>query len=718
MSKRRWLLLGGIVLLVVVTLATEPGRFLNLDYVKSQQVVLQDYAAAYPWRASAFAFGVYTAATALSIPGAIVMTLAAGAVFGLLWGTVIVSFASTIGACCAFLLSRYLFRGFVQARFGHRLEAINRGVRSDGPFYLLTLRLIPIVPFIAVNLLLALTPLSLRHFYLFSQLGMLPATLIYVNAGTRLGAIEQLGDVVSAPVLVSLGLLAALPFVARWLVAFIRRRRFRERFPPPPQVERNVVVIGAGSAGLVASYIAAAVKARVTLVEQGEMGGDCLNTGCVPSKALLAVARRVQLARNQGEVGLNGEPPAVDFPAVMRHVRRVVDTIAPHDSVERYRELGVECVRGRARLVSPYEVAVGDRRLSTRAVILATGASPLVPPLEGLDAIDYLTSDNLWDLEQLPRRLLVLGGGPIGCELAQAFARLGSEVTLVEMAARLLPREDPVVSALIERRFNDEGIRLLLSHRGTAFARDGDHQEMRCVAVDAEDAGEKAVVFDRVLIALGRRPNLHGFGLEELVPGVELQTSADVNEYLQTRLPNVYACGDVAGPYQFTHVAAHQAWYAAVNALFGDFRRFAVDYRVIPWCTFTDPEVARVGVSEAEARERRLSYEVTEYPLSRLDRAVADHDSDGFVRVITAGGSDRILGATIVGAHAGEMIAEFVLAMKHNLGLNKLLGTIHVYPTLNDANKLTAGAWRRAHTSPRVLRWLRRYHRWRLDRAD
>ncbi|MCB1747488.1 MAG: FAD-dependent oxidoreductase [Gammaproteobacteria bacterium] len=717
MSKRRtWLVAALLVAALVAIAILEPGRYLNLDFLKAQQAALQHAVTAHPLQSSLVCFAIYAIATALSVPGAIIMTLAAGAVFGTAWGTLIVSFASTVGATLAFLLSRYLFRDFVQSRFGHRLAAVNRGMRNDGPTYLLVLRLIPVVPFVAVNLLMGLTPIGVGTFYLYSQIGMLPATAIYVNAGTQLASIDSLRDIASPEVLGSLALLAVFPFVAKFLAGWLRRRRLHAAWPPPRAVERNVIVIGAGSAGLVASVIAAAVKARVTLVEGQRMGGDCLNTGCVPSKALLRVAKQVHQARRAEALGIRRMEVEFDFADVMRRVHEVIAAIAPHDSVERFTELGVECVAGHARIVSPYEVEVEGKRLSARSIVLATGARPLVPPLPGLADLPYLTSDNLWSLERLPRRLLVLGGGPIGCELAQAFARLGSQVTVVEMAERLLPREDVEVSELLAHVFAEEGIELALHCKALAFHADAEGYSLEVESLALGDGATHRIAFDDVLVALGRVANVEGYGLEELGVALTPRGTLDVNDYLQTRFPNVFACGDVVGPYQFTHAASHQAWYATVNALFGSsLKRFAVDYRVIPWCTFTDPEVARVGLSEQEARERGVAIEVTNYALDDLDRAIADGTTRGFVRVLTPPGSDRILGATIVGEHAGDLIAEFVLAMKHGLGLNKILGTIHIYPTLAEASKFAAGNWRKRHVSPTMMAWLERFHRWRRE---
>ena len=713
--RPRLLLATAIVIALAIILSLDPGRFLNLPYLKAQQATLQDYVAVHPFTASGICLLIYTAATAMSIPGAFVMTLAVGAVFGVLWGTVIVSFASTIGATLAFLLARYLFRGFVQARFGHHLVAIDRGIARDGPIYLLTLRLIPIVPFVGINLAMALTPISVRNFFLYSQIGMLPATVVYVNAGTQLARIEHFADIASTPVLISFGLLALVPFIGKAIAGVIKRRRFHATFPPPLQVDRNVIVIGAGSAGLVAAFIAAAVKAKVTLVEQDRMGGDCLNTGCVPSKALIKAAKQLHHAKASDALGIRRMDAEYDFSEIMERVQRVIKTIEPHDSVERYTALGVECISGRARVVSPYAVEVNGRTLSARAIILATGARPTVPPIPGLADVDCLTSDTVWQLRKRPDRLLVLGGGSIGCELAQAFARFGTTVTLVEMAERLLPREDPEVSAFIEDVFDAEGITLSLQSTAVAFSVENGLKRVHCESPGNGAPSEFDIEFDQVLVALGRRADVEGYGLEELGIPITEGGTIEVNDHLQTQLPTVFACGDVAGPYQFTHTASHQAWYASVNALFGGFKRFAVDYRVIPWCTFTDPEVAHVGLNELEARARGTDYELTTYPLDELDRAVTDGTNRGCVRILTAPGSDRILGVTIVGEHAGDLIAEFILAMKHNLGLNKILRTIHIYPTLAEANKAAAGIWRRAHTAPWAMNLLERFHRWRRE---
>ncbi|WP_420468494.1 FAD-dependent oxidoreductase [Panacagrimonas sp.] len=712
MTPRRWIIAVLLLAAIGAFFALDLGRFLSLEYFQAQRDRIEALQAQRPLAVAGAFFLIYVLATALSLPGAAVLTLIGGALFGLGWGLLLVSFASTFGASLAFVISRSLLRDHIQSRFSRQLKGINEGFARDGGFYLFTLRLVPAVPFFVVNLVMGLTPIKLRTFYWVSQLGMLPGTLVYVNAGTELGDLTSLRDVASPTLIGAFVLLGLFPYLARALVQGVRGRRVYAGLVKPRRFDRNLIVIGAGSAGLVASFIAAAVKAKVTLIEKHRMGGDCLNTGCVPSKALLRAAKLVSHIDRASEFGIQAGMPKVDFAAVMGRVRKVVAEIEPHDSVERYRGLGVECLQGEARLIDPWTVAVGGRTLSARNIVIATGAEPFVPPLPGLAEAGYLTSDTLWELDELPCKLVVLGGGPIGCELAQAFVRLGAQVTQVEMAPRLLMREDPEVSALVADRFVAEGVDLRLQTKALRVIENHSGKFLVCEHGGREDA----IAFDRILVAVGRAARLEGYGLEEL--GMSSGKTLEVNEFLQTRFPNVYACGDVAGPYQFTHTAAHMAWYATVNSLFGPLLAlrggpFKVDYSVIPWATFTEPEVARVGLNETEARERGVEYEVTRYPLEDLDRAIADGEAHGLVKVLTEPGRDRILGVTIVGEHAGDLIAEFVLAMRHRLGLNKILGTIHIYPTLAEANKFAAGAWKQAHKPERLLRWVARFHAWR-----
>jgi pyruvate/2-oxoglutarate dehydrogenase complex dihydrolipoamide dehydrogenase (E3) component/uncharacterized membrane protein YdjX (TVP38/TMEM64 family) len=694
-----------LVAAVLVFFAAGGHRYLTFEQVKNQQAAVQDWYRSNPWSTALGFFALYVAVTGLSLPGAALLTLVAGAIFGLMWGTIIVSFASSAGATLALLASRFVLRDWVQQRFARQLQGINRGMEKEGAFYLFTLRLIPAVPFFAINLAMGLTPIRLWTFYWVSQLGMLPGTLVYVNAGTQLGRIESLQGIVSFQLVGAFVLLGIFPLAAKRLLEAYRARRVLARWRKPSRFDRNLIVIGAGSAGLVSAYIAATVRAKVTLVEKSRMGGDCLYTGCVPSKALIKSARLLHEVRNSARYGIRHATADFDFADVMERVQRVIRAIEPHDSAGRYTRLGVECLEGEAKITSPWTVSIDGRVLTTRSIIIAAGARPLVPPIPGIEGVRVLTSENVWQLRELPRRLAVLGGGPIGCELAQAFARLGSKVTQIEMLPRLLSREDPEVSELVRRQFVEEGIEVLSGHRALRF-------EGQTLVCENEDQDQVRVPFDALLCAVGRVPNTEGYGLEELGIPLTKARTVETNEYLQTLFPNIYACGDVAGPYQFTHTASHQAWYAAVNALFGGVRRFRADYAVIPWTTFTDPEVARVGLNETEATAQDVPYEATVYGIEELDRAIADEAARGLVKVLTAPGSDRILGATIAGERAGELIAEFVMAMKHGIGLNKILGTIHVYPTWAEANKYAAGAWKKARAPERLLRQVARFHAW------
>ena len=712
MPKRKAALVLALGIFVGLYFAFDLGQFLNLQTLKAQQENIATFQSAKPALTVLIFFSIYVLSTAVSLPGAALLTLASGAIFGVFWGTLIASFASSLGATLALIMSRFLLRDWVMQRFGQRLATIDEGIKHEGAFYLFTLRLVPAFPFFLVNLLFGLTAMKARTFYWVSQLGMFAGTAAYVNAGTQLGKIDSLSGVLSPAVLGSFLLLGTLPLIARKIVEIGRANKVFAGWKKPRHFDRNLVVIGAGSAGLVTAYIAAAVKAKVTLVEKQRMGGDCLNTGCVPSKALIRSARLLShMARSQ-EFGIASARAEFDFATVMERVQSVIRAVEPHDSIERYSALGVDVVEGSARIVSPWAVEITHKdgsiqRLSTRSMVIATGARPFVPPIPGIEEVGYLTSDTVWALRELPKRLIVLGGGPIGSELTQAFARFGAQVMQVEMAPRILIREDPEVSEIVTHRFIKEGIAVLVNHKARQFVIENGEKFLI-----AEHQGHDVhIAFDAVLVAVGRAATLTGFGLEEM--GISAGKTIDTNEFLQTRFPNIYAAGDVAGPFQFTHTAAHQAWYAAVNALFDPFKKFKTDTSVIPWATFVEPEVARVGLNEQEAKEKGVAYESSVYAIDELDRAIADSEAHGFIKVLTVPGKDRILGVTIVGEHAGDLIAEYVLAMKQGIGLNKILGTIHIYPTLAEANKYVAGVWKRAHAPQRLLAWVERFHAWR-----
>ena len=709
MNKKQLVLLLLFILVISCFFIFDLSDYLQLSFFQEQRDLLLDYKENNFALISILYFLLYILITAFSLPAAAIVTLVGGALFGFWWALLLVSFASSIGASLAFVMARTILHDWVQGKFGHRLKPINEGIEKDGIFYLFTLRLIPVFPFFLVNMLMALTPIRLRDFYWVSQLGMLVGTGLYVEVGAQLGMAESIPAVLSVGLIRVLVILAIFPWLAKWLIGVLKKRKIYKTFPAPKKFDTNLLVIGAGSAGLVTSYIAALTKAKVTLIEKNLMGGDCLNTGCVPSKALIKSAGVSHLFTRAKDFGLKTDLSEVDFPAVMQRIRDVISKIEPHDSVERYTGLGVDCIQGEAKIVSPYLVEVAGKQISTRNIVIATGASPLVPAIPGLDEIDYVTSDSIWNLQQLPKRFLVVGGGPIGCELAQAFSRLGSEVTQVDLAPKPLPREDEEVSDYILANFHQEGIKFLGEHHVLGFKKHQGHNQV----ILSHGEEEFNLEFDVALLAIGRKANTQGFGLEDL--GIELseQGTVKVNDYLQTNFPNIYACGDVAGPFQFTHMAAHQAWYTSINSLFSGFKKFKVDYSIVPWATFTDPEVARVGLNEKEAKEQDIHYEVTKFAIDDLDRAIADSEDRGFIKVITQAGKDKILGVTIVGYHASDLIAEYILAIKHGLGLKKIMSTIHIYPTLAESNKFVAGEWQKAHAPEWLYPWLKKFHQWR-----
>ena len=713
---KKGIILGLIAIVIFLFFSYDLQHLLTLEGLKNGLSGFEEWRSQAPFMVALAFLGVYVLVTALSLPGAAVMTLAAGALFGVLWGTVIVSFASSIGATFAFLASRYFLQETVQAKFGDRLKAINTGIEKEGAFYLFTLRLVPVFPFFLINLLMGLTPIKAATFYIVSQVGMLAGTIVYVNAGTQLAQIESLSGILSPSLLFSFALLGIFPFIAKKIIAMFKAKRVYENWTKPAKFDRNLIVIGGGAGGLVSSYIAAAVKAKVTLIEAHKMGGDCLNYGCVPSKALIKSAKLAKQMKVAEKYGLENVQPSFSFKKVMQRIHNIIAEVEPHDSVERYTGLGVEVLQGYAKMIDPWTVEIdlndgGTQRLTARSIVIAAGASPFVPPLPGIEESGYVTSDTLWDefakRDEIPKRLVVLGGGPIGCELSQSFARLGSEVIQIERGTRIMAREDQEVSELVKASLESDGVRVLTGHTALRCEKDGD---AKFIVVEHEGQ-EQRFEFDDLLCAVGRVARLTGYGLETL--GIETNRTVVTNDYLETLYPNIYAAGDVAGPFQFTHTAAHQAWYAAVNALFGQFKKFKADYSVIPWATFVDPEVARVGLNEQEAKEQGIAYEVTRYGIDDLDRAIAESAAHGFVKVLTVPGKDKILGVTLVGEHAGDLLAEFVFAMRHGLGLNKILGTIHTYPTWAEANKYAAGEWKKAHAPETALRLLEKYHTWR-----
>jgi len=707
-TNKIWLLII-FMALCVTFFGLNLNQYLSLDYFSQQKANILNLYAQHPTLFAGIYFVVYVIVTAISLPSAAIITLIGGAIFGLVNGTVLVSFASTIGATFSFLIARTLLRDSVEKRFANTFETINKGAEKKEAFYLLGLRLIPLIPFVAVNLFMGLTSIKTSRYFIVSQLGMLPGTLVFVYAGTQLVQVDPISDVAAPILFLSFALLGVFPILAKKLLDLMQTKLIYQQFDKPKSFDANIVVIGAGSAGLVTSYIAAATKAKVILIEKHLMGGDCLNTGCVPSKALIRSAKMMSYYSRASEFGLSVKDITADFPAVMERIQRVISEVAPHDSIERYTLLGVDCLQGTATIIDPYRVEINGKIITTQNIVIGTGARPAMPEIEGIRTVPFYTSDTIWSLREKPNKMLVIGSGPIGCELAQSFHRLGIHVTLLNRSDRIMPKEDIEISNYVKNKLIADGLDLKLGYLPKEFIHQNGHSQL----LAAKNNDSIMIDFDCVLIATGRQANVTGFGLEEL--GIELKPNGtiSVNEYLQTKYPNIYACGDVAGPYQFTHAAAYQAWFAAVNALFGSFKQFKVNYKAIPWATFTDPEVARVGLNEQEAIAQNINYEITRYGIDELDRAIADGENHGEVKILTQVGKDKILGVTIVGHHAGDLITEYVTAMKHNLGLKKILGTIHIYPTLAESNKYAAGEWKRAHIPKLAIKWLSKWHRWK-----
>lgn len=701
--------MGIVLALIILFYRMGWQKFLSLTYVQESLGRFQQFTAEQPVYAIGSYFLIYVLVAAFSFPGAAILTLLGGALFGALLGTIVVSFASTIGATLAFLGTRFLAGDIVAKKMNSQMKAINDGITKDGNWYLLTLRLLPIFPFFVINLAMGLTTISVKNFFLISQLGMLPGTFVFVNAGKELSNITTLSGILSPRLLIAFSLLGLLPMIIKFCIARFKAYKIYSKYSRPKSYEYNIIVIGAGSGGLVTAYIAAAVNAKVALIEKHKMGGDCLNTGCVPSKALIRTARFLREQKNSKKYGVEKASAEFNFTSAMSRVHDVINKIEPHDSVARYTELGVECIQAEAQILDPWTVSASGRIMTAKNIVIASGARPRVPKITGLQLVNYVTSDTIWNLKELPKRFLVLGGGPIGCELAQAFAALGSQVTILEMGSQILGREDQDVISSILQVFENEKIQIKTSVKIKSFEKAGTEN----LIIFEQSGVEERIAFDVVLLATGREPNVTGFGLEKL--GIELtdRKTIQVDPFLRTTVPNIYACGDVVGPFQFTHAASHQAWFTSVNSLFSPFKKFKINYDHLPYSTFTSPEISRIGLNEADAKLKSIPIEITKYPIDDLDRAIADSSDYGFVKVLTVPGKDKILGVTIVADHASDLLPEFVLAMKHGLGLNKILSTIHAYPTMSEANKYAAGVWKKAHAPQKVLGFLKKFHSWR-----
>ena len=700
MKASRWAILAVLITATACFFYFDLSQYLTLESIKAHSGALHGKVQANPWWAAAVFCAVYAALTALSFPGTVVLTLLAGALFGLLEGTLLVSVASNVGALVAMLISRFMLRDWVQRRFGKQIAGINKGLAREGTFYLVSLRLIPLVPFVLLNPALGLTRINIWTFWWTTQLGMLPGHAIYVNAGEKLVGLRSLSGILSPSIIGTLVLLAVFPILATRLLTFYKARKVYRGWRKPKRFDCNLVVIGGGTGGLATARVAASLKARVSLVERERLGGLAMHDGGVPSKALCHVANRSQ-----------GQHSDEAFTEAMAQMRHLAEAARRDISVDQYRRLGVDVIQGEARISSPWTVDVGGRTLTTRAIVIATGSRPQIPSIPGLAAVEPMTSDTLWALSERPERLLILGSGADACEFAQAFQRLGCQVTLASEDERLLSQEDAEVSEMMAKVLTADGIEIWLGLKAQRVETTEGERRLIC---DDDEGNERSLPFDRVLLMLGQRADVEGLGLSKLRLECGDDGTLEADEYLATRYPNIYAVGSVAGPYGAPHVAEHQGWYAAVNALFGGLKRFVVSDRVTPRAIFTTPEIATVGLNEAEAHALKLEFETTRLDLSTHAGAVIAGAGQGYVKVITEHDTDRILGVTIVGDHASETIAGFVVAMKHKLGMNKLGKTVLVSPTQGEALRQVAEIWQRQHQSARMRAWAERFNRWML----
>lgn len=709
MKLSRWLIVLALVVAGICFFWFDLEQYLTLEVIQAKSGALHAQVQAHPWWAGSIFFAAYVGLTVMSFPGTVILTLLAGALFGLVGGTLMVSFASNIGALIAMLISRFLLRDWVQKRFAKQIASINRGLDRDGSFYLFSLRLIPLVPFVLLNPALGLTRVGFWTFWWTTQLGMLPGNAIYVNAGRQLARIREISDILSPSMIGTLVLLAVFPLAATKLLTLYKARKIYRGWQKPKRFEYNLLVIGGGSGGLAAARIAASMEARVALVEANQLGGAALHSGNVPARALLRAANLNQ-AVQMGEIPGARMQAEADFADVMQKVRSTLEAAQGRLSAESCKAMGVELIRGQARVTSPWTVQVGDRSISSRALVIATGSQPIIPPIAGIDAVEPLTCENVWQLQERPDRLLILGGESAACEMAQAFQRLGCQVTLAVEHDMLLEQAEPEARQAVQEALTADGVQVLLNASPERFEVMPDERRLVCRVGDEG----RTLPFDQVLLALGRRAQLSGLDLDGLKLNYTDDGSLEVDEYLATRYPNIYAVGAVAGPDSSVQRARHHAWYAAANGLFSGLRRQMVSDRVVPRVTFTSPEIASVGLTEAQAKLAEMDYEVTKLNLDSLQAAQIGSGRAGFVKMLTERGRDRIIGVTLVGDGASESLAVFVLAMKHKLGLNKLRRTVHINPTLAEASLAVAEAWRRAHLSKHPHRWAARLHRWRL----
>lgn len=694
------------------------GQYFTLAYFRSQHAAIHAQYAEQPWYAALVFIVIYIPVAATSLPGGALMTLAAGAFFGALWGTVVISIASTIAATITFLGSRFWFRDLIQNKFSDSLRLINSGIERDGALYLFLIRLTPLFPFFVVNVVMGLTPIPTLTFIWVSQIGMIPVTAILVNAGTEVAALDDLSGLLSPGLVASLIFCGVLPLLGRKLAAYLRSRRLLRRYAKPKQFDCNLICLGGSKAAIVAANAAASMKAKVMLIAPPTKPDGALVSGDALSKELVRCAQFLFETHRAHQRGIRSVRTSCDLADLVAEVqRRIADQ--QRYAAEWCSKHGITCISGEPMIVSPYAVKVRDRTLTTRSIVIATGSRMSIPIIAGIEKTNYYTADTLLALRVPPRRLLVVGGGSSGCELAQLFARLGSQVTLIETQQRLLASEDADVSELLLCQFQREGIDVRLGCLAQEFTVTEDRKALLYSRTGGAQRTPERVEFDELIVACGRIADTHDIGLEALGISVGDDGTVDVDEHLQTVYPNIYACGDVAAPFRFSHGAMSEASYAAFNALFR-LKRYKVNYSLMPWSALTDPEIARIGINEQEAATRAITHETAQYSYDESpDRLTATHEGEGLIKALTVPGKDKILGVTIVGPNASQLIAEFALAMAHGIGLSKMRATRHPYTGMGGVQRqATVPGWAMSGQEPIWLsRTLERFHTWQRGPA-
>ncbi|MBA3536096.1 MAG: FAD-dependent oxidoreductase [Tatlockia sp.] len=703
MSKklRSWLPLILLLGLLILFFSLRLDKYLTFTSLRENRATLISWTKEHFFMAALLYMSCYTLAVAASVPGAVFLTLAGGFLFGVVFGTVFVIVSATLGATALFFAVRTSFGDWLAKSALSWLGRMREGFQQNAFSYLLMLRLVPLFPFWVVNIVPALLGVDAKTFIITTFFGILPGSIVYVMVGNGLSHVFEanqtpnLGIIFDIKVLLPLLALAALSFIP---ILYKRvNPKEQKKNPKTNQIKCDLSIIGAGAGGLSVAAVAAQLGLKVVLLESGKMGGDCLNYGCVPSKSLLAAGKIAYQLRHAAQFGISSKGLEIDFKKVMQQVHAVIKVLAKNDSVERFESLGVQVIKAVARFSGVNTLVAQDRVIEARRIVIATGSSPFKPPIPGLEDTPYLTNETIFNLTEQPKHLIVIGGGPIGCELAQAFSMLGSKITLIE-GFNLLPKDDVDCVAILRAQLKAMGI---IIHEQAKVLGVEPHAHGG-IKVSINQAGEKlAIRGSHLLIATGRRANVENLDLEKA--GIVYSNKGiEVNSRLQTSNRRVYALGDVVGPYQFTHMATYQAGIVLRNIAFKIPAK--VDYRAIPWVTYTLPEIAHVGLLAEEAL-KHADIQFTEWSFLENDRAQTEHSLEGKIKIISDK-KGRVLGVTIVGAHAGELILPWVIAIREKRTLRSFTDAVSPYPTLSEISKRVAGEFYKSKLFSNKTRWL------------